>query len=234
MSSILLKSNLPQTSARFRCVTSPAPYHPVPSSRAIVTSLSGTPAPHARYHLHQGFHLTNPYAEPKGSQPNYTQRHEPKSLGHYVTHSRSRKLCFHHPGNVPVIRGHLDLHFEGAGNGPVVISWIGRDMSCTTAYLRSRSLNIESLSDMIARFYRSWDLYTTGQLVDGMQTKKQKTNKKENWVSLNGNGIMWSFLGRQFYRSTLYIYIYIYVISSQRPKTVGVDYSCIEYMRNII
>ena len=24
------------------------------------------------------------------------------------------------------------------------------------------------------------------------------------------------------------------VISSQRPKTVGVDYSCIEYMRNII
>ena len=30
-----------------------------------------------------------------------------------------------------------------------------------------------------------------------------------------------------------YIYIYVYVISSRRPNTVGVDYSCREYMRNI-
>ena len=30
--------------------------------------------------------------------------------------------------------------------------------------------------------------------------------KKETWFSLNGNGIRSSFLGRQFYRSTLYIY----------------------------
>ena len=29
------------------------------------------------------------------------------------------------------------------------------------------------------------------------------------------------------------VYIYIHPVS-QRPKTVGVDYSCIEYMRNII
>ena len=34
--------------------------------------------------------------------------------------------------------------------------------------------------------------------------------------------------------SPLIYYIYIFVISSQRPKTVDVDYSCIEYMRNII
>ena len=54
-------------------------------------------------------------------------------------------------------------------------------MSCTAAHLRSRSLNIVSLSDMIECSYRSWDLYTTG------------------------NGIMSSFLGRQFYRSTLYM-----------------------------
>ena len=40
---------------------------------------------------------------------------------------RSRKLCFHHPGHAPVIRGNPDLHFEGAGNGPVVITWIGRE-----------------------------------------------------------------------------------------------------------
>ena len=45
--------------------------------------------------------------------------------------------------------------------------------------------------------YRSWDLYTTGQLVDGLQ------QKKENRFSLNRNGIMSSFLGRQFYRSAL-------------------------------
>ena len=32
------------------------------------------------------------------------------------------KLCFHHPGHVSVIRGNPDLHFEGAGNGPVVIT----------------------------------------------------------------------------------------------------------------
>ncbi len=55
-----------------------------------------------------------------------------------------------------------DLHFEGAGNGPVVIS-------CTASHLRSRSLNFVSVSDMIEGSYRSWDLYTTGQLVDGLQ-----------------------------------------------------------------
>ena len=32
----------------------------------------------------------------------------------------------------------------------------------------------------------------------------------------------------------IYIYIYIYIISSLCPKTVSVDYSFIEYMRNII
>ena len=46
---------------------------------------------------------------------------------HTKDHNRSRKLCFHHPGYVPVIRGNPDLHFEDAGNGPVVITWIGRE-----------------------------------------------------------------------------------------------------------
>ena len=46
-------------------------------------------------------------------------------------------------------------------------------MSCTAAHLRSRSLNIVSLSDMIEGSYHSWDLYTTGQLVDGLQQKKK-------------------------------------------------------------
>ena len=30
------------------------------------------------------------------------------------------------------------------------------------------------------------------------------------------------------------MYIHIFIISSECPKTVGVDYSFIEYMRNII
>ena len=66
---------------------------------------------------------------------------------------------------------------------------------------------------MIEGSYRSWDLYTTGQLVDGLQKKKKKKKKKkkENWFSLNGNGILSSFLGQQSYRSTLYIYIYNFV-----------------------
>ena len=42
-------------------------------------------------------------------------------------HNHSQKLCFHRPGHVPVICGNPDLHFEGAGNGPVVITWIGRE-----------------------------------------------------------------------------------------------------------
>ena len=46
---------------------------------------------------------------------------------HTEDHNRSQKLCFHHPAHVPVIRGNRDLHFEGAGNGPVVISWIGKE-----------------------------------------------------------------------------------------------------------
>ena len=88
-----------------------------------------------------------------------------------------------------------DLHFEGAGNGFVVITWIDRRMSCTAAHLRSRSLNIVTfIHDR--RFPSLLGLYTTGQLV-GLQ-------KKKNRFSLNGNGIM-SFLGQKFYRSTLYI-----------------------------
>ena len=44
---------------------------------------------------------------------------------HAKDHNRCWKLCFHHPGHVPVIRGSPDLHFESADNGPVVITWIG-------------------------------------------------------------------------------------------------------------
>ena len=56
-------------------------------------------------------------------RPPYGTRGSP----HSSVHPGNRKLCFHHPGHVPVIRGNPDLHFEGAGNGPVVITWIGRE-----------------------------------------------------------------------------------------------------------
>ena len=49
--------------------------------------------------------------------------------------------------------------------------------------------------------YRSWDLYTTDQLVDGLQQRKPvfiKLKYKEEGGQLS------SFLGRQFYCSTLY------------------------------
>ena len=73
-------------------------------------------------------------------------------------HNRSWKLCFYHSGHAPVIRGNPDLRFEGTGNGPIALTWIGRAHGCTAAHLRSRSLNIVSLSDMIEGSYRSWDL----------------------------------------------------------------------------
>ena len=58
---------------------------------------------------------------------------------HTKNHNRSRKLCFPHPRQVPVFRGNSDMHFEGAGNGPVVITWIGREHSSTAAHLRTLS-----------------------------------------------------------------------------------------------
>ena len=65
-----------------------------------------------------------------------------------------------------------DLHFEGAGNGPVVITWIGREHELYSG-ASPISLNIVSLSDMIEDSSRSWNLYTTGLLVDGLQQQKK-------------------------------------------------------------
>ena len=54
-------------------------------------------------------------------------------------------------------------------------------MSCTAAHLRSRSLNIVLLSDMMEGSYRSWDLYTTGQLVDCRQHKRKSVFIERKW-----------------------------------------------------
>ena len=84
-----------------------------------------------------------------------------------------------------------DLHFEGAGNGSVVITWISRE-HCVTFRHDRRLLSLLG-------FVHNW------------LTSRWSATKKENRFSLNENGIMSFFLGRQFYRSTLYIYIYIYI-----------------------
>ena len=112
-------------------------------------------------------------------------------------HNRSRKLCFHHPGHVPVIRGNPDLHFEGAGNGLVVISWIGREHDLYS------SASPISLVEHCVTFRHDRRLLSLLGFVHNWPTSRWSVTKKENRFSFNGNGIMSSFLRRQFHRSTL-------------------------------
>ena len=97
------------------------------------------------------------------------------------------------------------FHFEGAGNGPVVITWIGRDHE-----LYSGASPI-SLVEHCVTFRHNRRLLSFLGFVHNWPTSRWSATKKENRFSLNGNGIMSSFLGRQFDRSTLNIYIYIYI-----------------------
>ena len=113
------------------------------------------------------------------------------------------KLCFHHPGQVPVIRGDPRLPFEDAGNGAVVITWIGREHE-----LYSGASPI-SLVEHCVPFRHDRRLLSVLGFVHNWPTSVWSATEKENRFSLNGKGIM-SFLGLQFYRSNLYIYIYIY------------------------
>ena len=85
---------------------------------------------------------------------------------------------------------------RGAGNGPVVITWIGREHD-----LYSDASPI-SLVEHCVTFRHDRRLLSLLGFVHNWPSSR----KKENRFSLNGNGIMTSFLGRQFYRSTLYIY----------------------------
>ena len=116
--------------------------------------------------------------------------------------------CFHHPGHVPVICGNPDLHFEGAGNGPVVITWIGRE------HVLYSGASPISLVEHSVTFRHDRRLLSLLRFVHNWPTSWWSATKKENQFSLNRNGIMSSFLWQQFYHSTLcvwYIYIYIYI-----------------------
>ena len=91
-----------------------------------------------------------------------------------------------------VIRGNPDLHFEGAGNGPVVITWIGREHE-----LYSGASPI-SIVEHCVTFRHDRRLLSLLGFVHNWPTSRWSATKKENRFSLNGNGIMSSFLGRQF------------------------------------
>ena len=125
------------------------------------------------------------------------------------TQTSSRKLCFHHPGHVPVIGGNPDLHFEGAGNGLVVITWIGRGHG-----LYSGASPI-SLVEHCVTFRHDRRLLSLLGFVHNWPIRRRSATKKEKRFSLNGNGIMSFFLGRQFYRSTLYIYQMLKTMNTQ-------------------
>ena len=117
---------------------------------------------------------------------------------HTKDHNCSRKLCFHHPGHVLVIRGNPAMV-------QAVITWIGREHE-----LYSGASSI-SLVEHCVTFRHDRRLLSLLGFVHNWPTSRWSATKKENQFSLNGNGIISSFLGRQSYRSTLYIYIYIYV-----------------------
>ena len=94
------------------------------------------------------------------------------------------------------------IHFEGAGNGPVVITWIGREHD-----LYSGASPI-SLVEHYVNFRHDRRLLLLLGFVHNWPTSRWSATKKENRFSLNRNGIMWSFLGRQFYCSTLSFFLF--------------------------
>ena len=88
-----------------------------------------------------------------------------------------------------------DLHFEGAVNGPVVITCVGREHGLYS------STSPISFDKHCVSFRHDRRLLSLLEFVYNWPTSRWSATKKKRF-SLNGNGIMSSFLGRQFYRST--------------------------------
>ena len=65
-----------------------------------------------------------------------------------------------------------------------------------------------SLVEHYVTFKHDRRLLSLLRFVHNWPTNRWSATKKENRFSLNGNGIMSSFLGRQFYRSTQYSFIF--------------------------
>ena len=95
-----------------------------------------------------------------------------------------------------------DLHSRGSGNGPFVITWIGREPELYSG------ASLISLVKHCDTFRHDRRLLSLLGFVYNWPTSRWSATKKENRFSFYGNGIM-SFLGRQFYRSTLYLWDWI-------------------------
>ena len=107
---------------------------------------------------------------------------------HTKDHNRSRKLCFHHPGHVPVIRGNPAMVLA-------LITWIGRE------HVLYSGASPISLVEHCVTFRHDRRLLSLLGFVHNWPTSRWSATEKENRFSLTGNGIM-SSLGRQFYRSS--------------------------------
>ena len=119
---------------------------------------------------------------------------------HSKDHNRSRKLWFHHPGHVPLIPGNPDLYFEGFGNGPVVITWIGREheLYCGASPI--------SLVEHYVTFRHDRRLLSLlGFVHNWLATRWSATKKKRKPVFIKRKWNHVVFSRREFYRSTLYI-----------------------------
>ena len=121
-------------------------------------------------------------------------------------HNRSRKLCLHHPGHVPVICGNLDLHFEGTGNCPVVISWIGRDHELYSG--ASPILIVEHC----VTFRHDRRLLSLLGFAHNWTTSRWSATKKKTSFHLTEMESCRLFQGDNFIVPPyIYIYMYIYV-----------------------
>ena len=121
---------------------------------------------------------------------------------HLKPHQRQYPLpetLFSSPWARPCYSWQSRFDFEGAGNGPVVITWIGSEHE-----LYSSTCPISLVENCITLRHDRRLLSLLG-CVHNWPTCRWSAIKKENRFSLNVNGIMSSFLERQFYRSTLYI-----------------------------
>ena len=66
-----------------------------------------------------------------------------------------------------------DLNFEGAGNGPIVITWIGREHDL---YSGASPISLVEHCVTFRHDRRLLSLLEFGQLVDSLQQKKKKTS----------------------------------------------------------
>ena len=83
-----------------------------------------------------------------------------------------------------------DLHFEGAGNGPAVITWI-----ISKKHVLYSGASPISLVEHCVTFRHDRRLLSLLGFVHYRPTSRWYATKKENRFSFNGNGIISSFLG---------------------------------------